>query len=161
MQLERERMKLERELQTERERARKEEEAHRQQLKEQEIRVREAPRMAPMKEHTDAELYLNDFEDQLTELRIPKERWMVHLRPLLADWARDVTAALPEGQKADYEQVKEKILHFFGLRRGSLGSRFWNFSRPKDSTFNNGFLTARECGVTGHTMSIQWSKQET
>ena len=39
--------------------------------------------------------------------------------------------------------MKEKILHSFGLRRGSLGSRFWNFSRPKDSTFNNGFLTAK------------------
>ena len=52
---------------------------------------RDAPKMAQMREDTDVEDFLGEFEMQMEDLRIPVDCWM---RPLLTFNVRDVIAIL-------------------------------------------------------------------
>ena len=143
MAIERERLDLEKKIQAERERARRAEEEKRQQWKEHELRVKEAPQMARMTENDDAELYLSEFEQRMADLQIPQERWMLNLRPLLATWVKDVVESVPRDQRSDYDVIRKSILETVNLRKGTIGHRLLTLSRCKGTTFSQWFITGK------------------
>ena len=143
MALERERLELERQIQVDREKTRKEEELKRQQLKEHELRVREAPQMARMTEDDDADFYLSEFELRMADLQIPKERWMLNLRPLLAISVKEIVEAMPSAQRNQYDAVKQSILEAYSLRKGTLGHRLLTLPRSKGASFSQWLFTGK------------------
>ena len=100
-----------------------------------EIRQRDAPKMTPMKEDSDVEDFLGEFEIHMEDLRMPVDRWMTYLQPLLTSNARDAIAILSSEERTDYGKVKTSILESCGIRQGRLGDRFWRATKPKGTSY--------------------------
>ena len=78
----------------EREDRQRQAEARKAEERQIEIRQRDAPKMTPMKEDSDVEDFLGEFEIHMEDLRMPVDRWMTYLWPLLTSNARDAIAIL-------------------------------------------------------------------
>lgn len=78
--------------------------------KELERKLRETPQLPKMRDSVDIEMFLIDFEQHMTDLEIPRERWITNLRPLLSDWARAAIDIIGEESRRDYTAVKEALL---------------------------------------------------
>ena len=152
--LERERHRLQQEREQEREREearrreeltrereheerRRQEEMRRLEQRQQEMKLRDAPKMSPMKDDADIEDFLCDFEMQAEDLELPKERWLLYLRPLLTQRVRDATTLLKQEERANYDKVRQTILETCTTKKGDLGSRWWTFTRKKGETFSS------------------------
>ena len=88
-----------------------------------------------MKEDSDVEDFLGEFEIHMEDLRMPVDRWMTYLRPLLTSNARDAIAILSSEERTDYGKVKASILESCGIRQGRLGDRFWRATKPKGTSY--------------------------
>ena len=131
LELEKQKLQAETRRQEEREKSRREEDARRQHERELDRKLREAPPLKRMSESTDAELFLAEFEARMTDLEIPRHRWMTSLRPLLAEWLQDVLDPLPQEERSVYATAKAEIMSAYSLRYGSLGHRLVMQERPK------------------------------
>ena len=118
-------------------RAHAEEERRRQDEEQRklEMKQRDTPNMVPMKEDADVEDFLGEFEMQMEDLRMPVDRWMTYLRPLLTFNARDIIAILSQEERQDYIKVKAAILEACGITQGRLGDRFWRATKPKGVSY--------------------------
>ena len=123
LELEKQKLQAETRQQEEREKSRREEDARRQHERELDRKLRD--------ESIDAELFLAEFEAHMTDLEIPRHRWMTSLRPLLADWLQDVLDPLPQEERSVYATAKAEIMSAYSLRYGSLGHRLVMQERPK------------------------------
>ena len=72
-----------------------------------------------MKKDSDVEDFLGEFEIHMEDLRMPVDRWMTYLRPLLTSNARDAIAILSSEERTDYGKVKTSILESCGIRQGT------------------------------------------
>ncbi len=131
LEVEKEKLQAETRRLAEREQNKREEEARRLHERELDRKLREAPPLKRMTETTDAELFLAEFEAHMTDLEIPQARWMTNLRPLVADWLREVLDPLPQGERNVYATVKKEIMSAYSLRHGTLGHRLVTQERPK------------------------------
>ena len=86
----------------EREDRQRQAEARKAEERQLEIRQRDAPKMTPMKEDSDVEDFLGEFEIHIEDLRMPVDQWMTYLRPLLTSNARDAIAILSSEERTDY-----------------------------------------------------------
>ena len=141
MALQKEKFELEHKIQANMEKARLEEVLRTQQLKERELRIREVPQMAQMKESEDIELYLSEFEQRMADLQIPQERWMLNLRPLLAGWVKEIVEIIPRESRSDYNLVKKNMMDAYNLQKGTIGHRLVSLSRDRGMSFTQWFLT--------------------
>jgi len=116
---------------------RKEAEARKAEEKQLEIRRRETPKLAPIKEGANVEDFLEEFETQMEDLQMPVDRWMPQLRPLLSVGMRDAIAILPQEARAEYATAKAKILEAYGIRQGRLGDRFWRAVKPRGVSYTS------------------------
>ena len=62
---------------------------------------------------TNVEIFLTDFEMQMKDLEIPKERLVMYLRPLLSNWARGAVDILGEADRKDFDAIKKALLNSF------------------------------------------------
>ena len=99
--------------------------------KELDRRLRETPQLPKMKEDTDVEMFLVDFELHMRDLEIPPGRWLTNIRPLLSPWARGTVDILGEENRQQYPKVKETLLAAFASTKGSLGYRALTTGREK------------------------------
>ena len=104
-----------------------------QRKKDREIdrKLREAPQLPKMSGDTDVEIFLADFEMQMKDLEIPKERWVMCLQPLLSNWARGAVDILGETDRKDFDAIKKALLNSFAGAKGSLGYRALTTGREK------------------------------
>ena len=84
-------------------------------------KLREAPQLPKMSGDTDVEIFLADFEMQMKDLEIPKEWWVMCLRPLLSNWPRGAVDILGEADRKDFDAIKKALLNSFAGAKGSLG----------------------------------------
>jgi len=118
------------------------EDAQRKAQREKELKIHQTPKLPPMKDKMDIELYLEDFEVYMNELETPKERWASCLRPLLTEEARVSLDGLTTTEKANYSTVKDALIQFQCTKAGSLGARYFNLRREPKQSFVDFIHTA-------------------
>ena len=93
------------------------------------------PHLPRMREDADVEAYLEAFERQMRDLEYKQEEWLVHLRPLLSDWANAETDVLLEQDRRSYSKMKETLLNAYAGAKGGIGFRGITAERQSASQF--------------------------
>lgn len=83
------------------------------------------------------EVHLQTFEEVATMAKIPRERWVTLLLPLLDDASVSARNSMPEETRCDYSAVKEALLNLHGRHRAHYRKK-WNgdsFDQEKCKSF--------------------------
>ena len=83
----------------------------------------------------DIETYLTTFERVMEAYEVDKDRWAFKLAPYLSGRAQEVHGSLSSEQAADYEQLKEAILHRYGIREETYRKRFRAMKATTEETY--------------------------
>ncbi|MEE6508933.1 hypothetical protein FKM82_023443 [Ascaphus truei] len=72
----------------------------------------------------DLDAFLNDFEMQCSQFRIPRRDWVVRRRPLLSGKAKRTVMGIPHVDADEYGHVKSKLLTQYALTPESYRGKF-------------------------------------
>ena len=81
-------------------------------------RLKEISQLPKMSEEEDVEMYLERFEQRMKSLKIPQNRWVDNLRPLMSIWVASTVDALNKRDGDSYPKVKELLLTAYASIKG-------------------------------------------
>ena len=92
------------------------------------------PRLPSYKEGDDITEYLIMFESVAELLHINREKWALHLAPLLVGKASKIFIRLDAAARANYEKLKEELLKGFGHTADTYNKDFRSLRPKSDDT---------------------------
>ena len=104
----------------------KQEEARCAAEREKKRAARDTPRLTPITDVGNIEMFLNNFESHMTLYEVPPEYWTANLIPLLDTVSMKYQEQMPDADKTVFKKVKAALISLHGITPNHYSSRVKN-----------------------------------